>query len=378
MVEKNCTEERIDKVTKMKSKSNRNLSIEVLRIVLMLFIIMHHCIVNGYGLQAQLKGTGLEVHAQYSAFLSVLNSIVVIGVNIFFMISGYFQIRFSLEKFLKLIIDIYLYNTILTVLALIFGKASLNMHTLQYLVLPFQKYWFILVYLILMVISPLLNKALDELEEKTVKTVYIAVFLITCIYGFVFEATWLGLNNGYSVMFAMFLYYTGYMMRRYGMLGKGKQITHAVKWCVYTIVTASIACICIYIGKKELAWSCFSYNQPFMVLASVHFFWIFIKGRTNGDKLLAKYVGMAKHILPVYYIHTSTIFSYYRNLPLEYVGKMYNEVLQVLFVVVYALLIFFICVLIDVIKVKMLDGVVVRGQKWLGTHLTNIWEKVSL
>lgn len=33
----------------------RNSNVELLRIITMLFIIMHHCIINGYGLQEHLK-----------------------------------------------------------------------------------------------------------------------------------------------------------------------------------------------------------------------------------------------------------------------------------------------------------------------------------
>ena len=33
----------------------RNSNVELLRIITMLFIIMHHCVINGYGLQEQLK-----------------------------------------------------------------------------------------------------------------------------------------------------------------------------------------------------------------------------------------------------------------------------------------------------------------------------------
>ena len=39
----------------MESKKVRNANVELLRIISMLFIIMHHCIINGYGLQEQLK-----------------------------------------------------------------------------------------------------------------------------------------------------------------------------------------------------------------------------------------------------------------------------------------------------------------------------------
>ena len=43
------------------TKKIRNANVELLRILTMLFIIMHHCIINGYGLQEQLKSGVLNV-----------------------------------------------------------------------------------------------------------------------------------------------------------------------------------------------------------------------------------------------------------------------------------------------------------------------------
>lgn len=356
------------------SESKRNANIELLRVLLMMFIIMHHCIVNGYGLQGQLTNVELvQANKVYSCFLGVLNSIVVIGVNVFFLISGYFQIRFTLEKFVKLVIDIYLYGSILTIIALIFEKTTINMLTLQYLILPFQKYWFVLVYLILMIISPLLNNAFDKLGEQVAKTLYFVIFVIACIYGFVFEATWLGLNNGYSVGFAVFLYFTGYVMKKYEILGKGERTRHLLKWIMYTFATAILVCVCIMIGKNDMAWSCFSYNQPFIVLSSIHVFWIFLKAPNINASNSKKYMRLAKHVLPVYYIHTSIIFAYYRNIPLQYVGRNYNFLLQIIFLLLYAVLIFGLCVVIDIVKGKMLDKGIVRFQKWICGNVLKIW-----
>ena len=45
---------------------------------------MHHCVINGYGLQEQLKSGILNGGGGDSVFLCFLNAIVVIGVNVFF------------------------------------------------------------------------------------------------------------------------------------------------------------------------------------------------------------------------------------------------------------------------------------------------------
>lgn len=60
----------------------RNDNIEILRVVAMLFIIMHHLVINNYGLQSQLKNGIMDL--RYTSFLCWLNAVVIIGANIFF------------------------------------------------------------------------------------------------------------------------------------------------------------------------------------------------------------------------------------------------------------------------------------------------------
>ena len=52
----------------------RNSNVELLRIITMLFIIMHHCVINGYGLQEQLKSGILNGGGQRIPVLPECNS----------------------------------------------------------------------------------------------------------------------------------------------------------------------------------------------------------------------------------------------------------------------------------------------------------------
>lgn len=209
----------------MESKKVRNANVELLRIISMLFIIMHHCIINGYGLQEQLK-SGILNGGGYSIFLCCLNAITVIGVNVFFLISGFYGIRFSLKKLCALVIELYFYADVLTLIAVATGMEHIGFSTIKLLVLPFYKYWFIIVYILLFILSPILNAGIDALNK--VQSISLTVFFTAffCCLGFFSEATFISLNDGYSLMFAMYLYFLGRMMSKWGILKKtqGKQI----------------------------------------------------------------------------------------------------------------------------------------------------------
>ena len=332
----------------------RNSNVELLRIITMLFIIMHHCVINGYGLQEQLKSGILNGGEGDSVFLCFLNAIVVIGVNVFFLISGYYGINFSLKKLCTLVFNLYFYADILTLIAVAVGMEHIGFATIKLLILPFYKYWFIIVYILLFILSPILNAGIESLNR--VQSVFLTVFFTAffCCLGFVSEATFISLNDGYSLMFAMYLYFLGRMMNKWKLLkrSQGKQVFY---WIASSMITVVGCAVLIYLKKSQFAWKMFSYNQLFVVLAAVNFVWIFLNLPEKGDG--GKCQRIAKHILPIYYIHTCTVFSYYRNLPLKWVSINLEFALQIPVLIVYAILIFAMCASIDELKMKMIGKV---------------------
>lgn len=323
-------------------KKTRNANVEILRIVSMLFIIMHHCIINGYGLQEQLK-SGI-VDGGYSIFLCFLNSIAVIGVNVFFLISGFYEIRFSLKKLCTLVVELYFYADVLTLIAIATGIEHIGFATIKLLLLPFYKYWFIIVYILLFILSPILNAGIDALNK--IQSVFLSMFFTAffCCLGFVSEATFISLNNGYSLMFALYLYFLGRMMNKWNILKKVQRI-QILFWLASSAITAATCAVLIFLKRSQLAWKMFSYNQLFVVLAAVNFVWIFLNLPQRDDS--GYYQVITKRILPVYYIHTCTVFSFYRNLPLKWVAKNIGIVWQIPILIIYAIFIFLICILFD-------------------------------
>ena len=289
----------------------------------------------------------------YSIFLCVLNAIVVIGVNVFFLISGYYGIHFSLEKLCALVINLYFYADILTLLAVATGREHMSFATIKLLILPFYKYWFIIVYILLFILSPILNAGIDALNK--VQSISLTVFFTAffCCLGFVSEATFVSLNDGYSLMFAMYLHFIGRMMNKWGICQKSQR-RQIFSWLAYSLITMVACAGMICLRKYQFAWKMFSYNQIFVVLAAVNFVWVFLNlpQRDDGGKCQM----LAVHILPVYYIHTCTVFSFYRNLPLKLIVGNVAMVWQLSILVFYAISIFAVCVAIDKFKCIVLSS----------------------
>lgn len=357
----------------MVTRKVRNANVELLRIVSMLFIIMHHCVINGYGLQEQLK-SGIVNGGGYSIFLCVLNAIVVIGVNVFFLISGYYGIHFSLKKLCTLVIDLYFYADILTLLAVVTGREHMGFAIIKLLILPFYKYWFIIVYILLFILSPILNTGIDALNkmQSISLTVFFTAFF--CCLGFISEATFISLNDGYSLMFAIYLYFIGRMMNKWGICKKSQK-GQILSWLASSLITAVISAGMVYLRKYQFAWKIFSYNQIFIVLAAVNFVWMFLNlpQRDDGGKCQK----IAVHILSVYYIHTCTVFSFYRNLPLKWVAENIAVVWQLPILFIYAILIFAICVVIDKIKCLVFENLESKAINILTSGIWMMATKIS-
>lgn len=102
------------------------ISIELLRICIMFFIVVHHCIVSGLGLN-QLMHTNEYILSNNTIILSIINCFVIVAVNIFFLISGYFNIRFNILKCLRIIAEVTFYSALIYFTMIMMGVISITL-----------------------------------------------------------------------------------------------------------------------------------------------------------------------------------------------------------------------------------------------------------
>lgn len=191
----------------------RQNNIELCRVCVMLFIVIHHCIVSGLGLNETLNDGG-ENFSSATICLIVMNAFVIVSVNVFFLISGYFGIKLRTQKIKKLLEEVLFYSVAIYAVCVLLGAEKLTLkNILKYAILSINNYWFVIVYLALMFISPALNYAVDYLKDNNCEVQGLGImFLCLCVYGYVFSngfSEYIGINNGYSLIFASFLYITG-------------------------------------------------------------------------------------------------------------------------------------------------------------------------
>ena len=121
------------------------------------------------------------------AWTQIENGIFNAGVSIFVLISGYFGIRRSTQKLIELESTVILYAVLSALVGCYFGKASILSIIKAFIPVSTNCYWFISCYILLMIFSPHINRAIDsmsELQHRQLLLLMSAVFLVapTVIY----------------------------------------------------------------------------------------------------------------------------------------------------------------------------------------------------
>ncbi len=173
----------------------RDLRFEILRIIAMFMVVFCHAICNSA--LSHPKG------ALISATFSSLSDIGKVGVAIFFILTGYFccQRQFSAKHIIKTFTHVWWYAIIMLSIFLVASRLNLLPDIAQTAfdklntwgivlssILPILSYghWFIISYLILLLVSPMLNKFIQHSNRKQLGYLILALSAVHFIkYTFV-------------------------------------------------------------------------------------------------------------------------------------------------------------------------------------------------
>lgn len=259
----------------------RNSNIELLRIIAMTFIVIWHISVHAQ------KGE-LNSHNYIVAFCTT-------GVNLFILISGYFGIKLTWKNLLTLISTIVFYN--ITTIAVKWGitDTAPDINSIKSLCAPLREshWWFINCYFNLMLLSPIINIALDKATKRQFKYFLGALLFLSCISGFCFGNS---INrNGYNTFHLVTIYVLGSAIRKFNLptiLSTKKLLT------IYILCTLSIfACSFIMMYKST------AYNNPLVIISAVCLFCLIAKFEFNSKTI--NYI--SSFMLPIYLIQDSVI-----------------------------------------------------------------------
>lgn len=119
-------------------KKPRSSNLELYRILCMLLIVAHHYVVNS-GLTTEGGPLQTDLSSLNSLFLVLFGAWGKTGINCFLMITGYFMCasQITVRKFLKLVLQVYLYKLLLFPIFLFTGYETLSFSRVVKLMMPF-------------------------------------------------------------------------------------------------------------------------------------------------------------------------------------------------------------------------------------------------
>lgn len=183
-------------------KKERDSNIELLRLIAMFMVLIVH---------ADFFSLGVPTHddiisAPTSAFLRFFfESLSIVCVNVFVLISGWFGIKPSVRSFCNFVFQCLFFLVGIYIVLLLCGLTSLSVKGIAGCFVMLQWNWFIKAYLGLYIIAPVLNAFVNNTEKMAFQKVLLSFFIFQTAYSWISDGA-VFFEGGYSTMSFIGLY----------------------------------------------------------------------------------------------------------------------------------------------------------------------------
>lgn len=295
----------------MKETKVRQSNFELMRIVSMFFIALCHFLVHGNILN---NSEGIVNNLSY-----LIISFALVHVDSFVLLTGYFNYNkdFKLSRIFKVNNSMWFYRVLYLLLAIFVFSFSFSKTAIIQFLSPIPRitdYWFLIVYIMLCLVSPILNLTIKNSTKETHKKIIIALLFIN-ILSFFTNNDFYSLNNGFSLFSFILLYYVGSYLHKYTFNNENKKTVEKNKkraiiclslYAVVSVINFSLFLICkklmisdhliIQYYSRIFIDGFQSYLNPLVLLSTVLYF-IFFSQLKFKNRIINFY---GKYILGVY------------------------------------------------------------------------------
>ena len=260
-------------------KKLRDSNFELLRCILMFMVVLVHYNNSGMGNAfAYVEEGSINYY-----FLSFVESLAIIGTNGFVLLTGYFSWKkksASLRKPIGLLIYVAAYNVLFYGINLVILQEPFSLRSLIFSFIP--RNWYIVLYVVLMLLSPYINIMLQSLNKKSYLVLISIMFLLFSVWPTMLEVVSNnigiategmhtiainGSSNGYSIVNFVLLYIIGAGISKFNLFSTPKKLD------ILGYIVCSIM-ICI---QQVLVGGGWSYANPIVIVSCICFFNIFRK-----------------------------------------------------------------------------------------------------
>ena len=352
----------------MSDEKERNYSLDLLRIIAMLFIVCLHYL--GVGGSFYNLNSGEAISLNYY-LASQLEALATVGVNCFVLISGYFCVSgtFRLKKVGKLYANTIFYTLIaFIVYTAIFGFALSNLID-SFFPLIMSTYWFITVYIVLYILSPYINKLCEALSQKQHLTLLIILFVVFSVWKSLIPiAETIDTRKGYSLTWFIVLYLTGAYIRKYNVMLFKRNWLNLVMYFAISLLIAGIKLSAILLSEKisflNQGQNLFYHYDSVTILASSVFLFVFFKRLTVKAKVITQTVRfITPSVFSVYLIHENFLWREFLWNDVLKANEFVNSAYYILHFAGCVLAVFIGCILLDQLRKIIFRFIVLMSGK---------------
>ena len=328
-----------------RNRRPRQSSLELLRIVAMLLVLLIHYI--------PFRGALTPAVAQNAVGATLatlsLKSLCIGCVNLFVLISGYFGIRPKWNSMLRLVGDIAIWIAVALAITYIMDDFSGGLSFVADSYLFAFSHWFVVSYLGLCLLSPVLNAWLDKTDDRRLLRYIVVFYIFSTLFGYFFYARFhrpVDFNEGMSILSFVGLYLVGTMIRRGGFswLRKDKMVYLGVfAGCGLFLVAVSYLAL-----RLGITVSPYGYINPFVVVESAALFIFFTKLRLGEVRWINIVAGSAFAVFIFHYV--SPCHQYYNQI-CSYIQETYSPAFPG--VIIFMVAIYAFVVTVDYIRHKL-------------------------
>ena len=289
-----------------KNKKERNVAIEILRILAMILIIFQHFMEYG-GIKE-----GTVIGDPMYPFVYYMYGLVQIAVNCYILISGYFLVtsKFKFKKLLVLWIEVVFYALFLYLLSVVSGHYEFSVKTFASCFVPVAtgRYWFVTIYFGMYLLSPFLNIAIRAMNKSKHAKFNILLLILFSMWTTFPIFKGMNVNGGWSIAWFVVLYFISAYFRLYYVPNykvKYKLITTLILTLIlplskFLIDLATNMGVSVLADKSTML---FKYESFFVIILAISVFVLFLNIRVKPRVISNFILKISPCTFGVYLIH---------------------------------------------------------------------------
>ncbi len=266
-------------------------NIELLRIIAMFLVLVVHADFWALGGPSAEDFAGAPLNAFTRTFIQSLS---IVCVNVFILISGWFGIRASVKGLSNFVFQCAYFLFGIYAVMLLTGTAELSVKGIAGCLCLTSANWFIRAYVALYILSPILNAFVEKATKRQMAVFLTAFYLFQTIYGWSGAAKFV--EMGYSCFSFIGLYLLARFARTYGSeiykMGGG----------IYMLTVAANTVLYYLLTKIGIWVDVYAYVNPLVVLGALGLIMWFGQLDIRPNKFIN---WVAKSSFAVFLIHSN-------------------------------------------------------------------------